>query len=296
MSKVIKKGLKKKREAKIREINVRSFNAEGNRTLGNGVRKNGVRNRVRIDDAGSILKFSIGFPFGENSAWFCKFVWIPGSILNFLIGSVSSKGGLIAATLFAATISDSQKEYGWNNSPAKATADSKDDANALSSERTSKTTVRTSKTTKVLCLTMPMKMETSPRDADDPTTWRNPSAYKVLLQRKWSCKSRGTLRGIPAPPGFCDGLSSKTPGFVYLQNCQWLCSCACVREVARLLDLLCIDTCLVHSFAGSLTCFSHYFTSAIFDHSCTRDAFSDLDWESPKPNTSKWHLSAHGDV
>ena len=36
------------------------------------------------------------------------FVWIPGSILNFRIGSVLSIGGLIAATLFAATISDSQ--------------------------------------------------------------------------------------------------------------------------------------------------------------------------------------------
>ena len=45
--------------------------------------KNGVRNRVRIDDAGSILKFRIGFRFGENSACFCQSVWLPGSILNF---------------------------------------------------------------------------------------------------------------------------------------------------------------------------------------------------------------------
>ena len=44
------------------------------RSLGNGVRKNGVRNRVRIDDVESILKFRIGFPFGENSAGFCKSV------------------------------------------------------------------------------------------------------------------------------------------------------------------------------------------------------------------------------
>ena len=63
---------------------------------------------VRIDDVGSILKFRIGFPFGENSAGFSQVVWLPGSILNFRIGSVSSIGGLIAATLFAATISDSQ--------------------------------------------------------------------------------------------------------------------------------------------------------------------------------------------
>ena len=64
---------------------------------------------VRIDDAGSILKFRIGFPFGENSAGFCQSVWLPESILNFRIGSVSSIGGLIAATLFADTISDSQR-------------------------------------------------------------------------------------------------------------------------------------------------------------------------------------------
>ena len=72
--------------------------------------KNGVRNRVRIDDVGSILRFRIGFPFGENSAGFCRSMWLPGSILNFRIGSVSSIGGLIAATLFAATVSDSQKD------------------------------------------------------------------------------------------------------------------------------------------------------------------------------------------
>ena len=63
---------------------------------------------VRIDDVGSILKFRIGFPFGESSAGFCQSVWLPESILNFRIGSVSSIGGLIAATLFADTISDSQ--------------------------------------------------------------------------------------------------------------------------------------------------------------------------------------------
>ena len=44
---------------------------------------------VRLDDVGSILKFRIGFPFGENSACFCQSVWLPGSILNFRIGSVS---------------------------------------------------------------------------------------------------------------------------------------------------------------------------------------------------------------
>ena len=58
---------------------------------------------VRIDDVGSILKFRIGFPIGENFACFCHSVWLPGSILNFCIGSVSSIGGLIAATLFAST-------------------------------------------------------------------------------------------------------------------------------------------------------------------------------------------------
>ena len=66
---------------------------------------------VRIDDVGSILKFRIGFPFGENFAGFCHSVWLPESILNFRIGSVSSIGGLIAATMFADTISDSQTEH-----------------------------------------------------------------------------------------------------------------------------------------------------------------------------------------
>ena len=61
---------------------------------------------VRIDDVGSILKFRIGFPFGENSDCFCQSVWLLRSILNFRIGSVSSIGGLIAATLFADTVSD----------------------------------------------------------------------------------------------------------------------------------------------------------------------------------------------
>ena len=64
---------------------------------------------VRIDDVGSILKFRIGFAFGENSAGFCQSVWLPESLLNFRIGSASSIGGLIAATLFADTISDSQR-------------------------------------------------------------------------------------------------------------------------------------------------------------------------------------------
>ena len=70
-----------------------------------GVCKNSVRNRVRIDDVVSILKFHIGFPFRENSVWLCKSVWVLESILNFRIGSISSIGGLIAATLFAAPVS-----------------------------------------------------------------------------------------------------------------------------------------------------------------------------------------------
>ena len=64
---------------------------------------------VRIDDVGSMLKFRISFPLGENSARFCRSLWLPGSILNFRIGSVSSIGGLIATTLFADIVSDSQK-------------------------------------------------------------------------------------------------------------------------------------------------------------------------------------------
>ena len=63
---------------------------------------------VRIDDVGSILQFRIRSSFRENSAGFCKSVWLLGSILNFRIGSVSSIGGVIVATLFADTVSDSQ--------------------------------------------------------------------------------------------------------------------------------------------------------------------------------------------
>ena len=42
---------------------------------------------VRIGDVGSILKFRIGFLVGENSTGFCRSVRLPGSILNFCIGS-----------------------------------------------------------------------------------------------------------------------------------------------------------------------------------------------------------------
>ena len=48
---------------------------------------------VRIDDVWSILKFRIGFPFGENSAGFRKSVWLPEAMVNFRIRSVSSIGG-----------------------------------------------------------------------------------------------------------------------------------------------------------------------------------------------------------
>ena len=40
----------------------------------------------------------------------CRSAWLPKSILNFRIGSVSSIGGSIAATLFADTVSDSQTD------------------------------------------------------------------------------------------------------------------------------------------------------------------------------------------
>ena len=38
---------------------------------------------VRIDDAGSILKFRIGFPSGENFGGFCQSVWLPGVDTEF---------------------------------------------------------------------------------------------------------------------------------------------------------------------------------------------------------------------
>ena len=48
------------------------------RSLGNGVAID-----VRIDDVGSILKFRIGFPFGENSTCFCQSVWRYGPDTEF---------------------------------------------------------------------------------------------------------------------------------------------------------------------------------------------------------------------
>ena len=78
------------------------------RSLGNGVRKNGVRNQCPYRRCGVDTEIPHRPPFEENSAGFWQSVWLPRSILNFRIGSVSSIGGLIAATLFVDTISDSQ--------------------------------------------------------------------------------------------------------------------------------------------------------------------------------------------
>ena len=58
---------------------------------------------VRIDDVGLVLKFRVGFPlsFEENSAGFCQSVWLPESILNFRIGSVSSIALTLQSLLFS---------------------------------------------------------------------------------------------------------------------------------------------------------------------------------------------------
>ena len=45
-----------------------------------------------VSVCGVDTELRIGFPFGEKSARFCKFVWLPGSILKFRIRSVSSIG------------------------------------------------------------------------------------------------------------------------------------------------------------------------------------------------------------
>ena len=57
--------------------------------------RNGVHNRVRIDDVWSILNW-------RDFCWVLHVRVASGSILNFRIGSVSSIGALIAATLLAA--------------------------------------------------------------------------------------------------------------------------------------------------------------------------------------------------
>ena len=63
---------------------------------------------VRINDVGSILKFRIGLLFWREFCWVLQVrvtVWLPGSMLNFRI----IERGVIAATLFADTVSDSQR-------------------------------------------------------------------------------------------------------------------------------------------------------------------------------------------
>ena len=78
------------------------------RSLGNGVRKNGVRNRCPYRRCGVDTEIPYRLLFWRE---FCLLLPVrmakTGSILNFRIGSVSSIGGLIAATLFADTVSDS---------------------------------------------------------------------------------------------------------------------------------------------------------------------------------------------
>ena len=78
------------------------------RSLGKGVHKNGVRNCVCIDDVGSILKFRMSFPFGE----FCSVLQVRAASgvdteSPYRVRVVDR--GLIAATLFGATVSDSQR-------------------------------------------------------------------------------------------------------------------------------------------------------------------------------------------
>ena len=77
-------------------------------SLRNGVRKNGVRNQCPYRRCGVDTAIPYRPPFWRE---FCLCLPVrverTVSILNFRIGSVSSIGGLIAATLFADTISNS---------------------------------------------------------------------------------------------------------------------------------------------------------------------------------------------
>ena len=65
---------------------------------------------VRIDDVGSILKFRIGLPLGENSAgFFGESVRVASGVdteIPYRVRIVDR--GVIAATLFADTVSDAQ--------------------------------------------------------------------------------------------------------------------------------------------------------------------------------------------
>ena len=91
------------------------------RSLGNGACKNGVRNRCPYRRCGVDTEIRIGFPFGENSAGFCKSVWLPESILNFRIGSVSSIGGWLPRpclpTPFPIPRHKNYKTWFWRKQP-----------------------------------------------------------------------------------------------------------------------------------------------------------------------------------
>ena len=63
------------------------------RSLRNGVRKNGVRNRCPYRNNVD-TEIPSRLPFWGEFCLFCQSVWLPGSILNFRIGSVSSIGGV----------------------------------------------------------------------------------------------------------------------------------------------------------------------------------------------------------
>ena len=73
----------------------------------NGVRKNGVRNSCPYRRCGVDTEIPYRLPFWREFCLFCQSEWLPGSILNFRIVSVWSTGVLIAATVFADTVSDS---------------------------------------------------------------------------------------------------------------------------------------------------------------------------------------------
>ena len=79
------------------------------RSLGNGVSKNGVRNRCPYRRCGVDTEIPYRAPFWREFCWVLPVRVASGVNTEFFrIASVSSIGGLIAATLSADTISDPQ--------------------------------------------------------------------------------------------------------------------------------------------------------------------------------------------
>ena len=107
---------KKRRPWQVARLRLNSQKSRKRRPQKHSVRKN----TASVSQFGVDTEIPYRLPYREEFCWFCKSVWLSGSILNFRIGSVSSIGGLIAVTLFADTVSDSQVQVCKHMRPSPA--------------------------------------------------------------------------------------------------------------------------------------------------------------------------------